>query len=182
MAFPFAFAQPAWHRISRFKEPWLGYLCISACPAAESEDELHAHGITHVYSLMSSARPDASTTALYRRRGIVHHHVHVEDDIWVDIIRVARRWYRTLDRERRQPGARILVHCHAGMSRSASFVLYHLMRSWNMQRSVAYAILSDARDVISPNPGFRQQLIAWNEARAHSQLLCAFEAVFKRHK
>lgn len=171
-----------WQRICRFSEPRLSYLCISGLEGAENEKQLRAHGITHVYSLLCERSAPSSLTELLGRLGIAHHYIQIDDSVNINIVRVARKWYRTLDRERRMPNACILVHCLAGISRSASFVLYHLMRSWSMKLSDAYRILYDARSVIDPNPGFRYQLKEWSETQQISQYLCGIEAHFKSHR
>jgi hypothetical protein len=78
---------------------------------------------------------------------------------------VCRRAYRKLDRDRRKQDARILVHCQAGISRSASFLIYHLMRSWEMTFDVAFRVVKQARKRINPNQGFRAQLRIWQMHR-----------------
>jgi len=52
----------------------------------------------------------------------------------------------------------VLVHCHAGMSRSASIVIYYLMRSQNLTYADAYALCKSKRKCIGPNTSFVQQL------------------------
>lgn len=54
----------------------------------------------------------------------------------------------------------VLVHCHAGISRSATLVAYFLMRrfGWSAERAVAF--VRSRRPVVRPNPGFAAQLRA----------------------
>ena len=59
----------------------------------------------------------------------------------------------------RDRGNSTLVHCAAGVSRSACIVLAHLMRSHNMTLKRAYNYLKLRRPVIRPNVGFFRQLI-----------------------
>jgi protein-tyrosine phosphatase len=58
----------------------------------------------------------------------------------------------------RKRGERVLVHCAAGISRSASIVIYILMRKYNCPYSAAYQFLKRRRPIIDPNPGFQLQL------------------------
>jgi predicted protein tyrosine phosphatase len=51
-------------------------------------------------------------------------------------------------------GERVLVHCHAGVSRSATVVLLYLMLRWAMPLDRALARLRLARPFVRPNPGF----------------------------
>ena len=55
-------------------------------------------------------------------------------------------------------GGQVLVHCFAGVSRSASVVIAYLMRYHNMTYSQACAHVRDRRPWINPNPGFVNQL------------------------
>ncbi len=51
-------------------------------------------------------------------------------------------------------GKRVLVHCYAGVSRSASAVIYYLMRVRGLRYDDALAIVRAARVQAFPNPGF----------------------------
>jgi len=55
-------------------------------------------------------------------------------------------------------GSRVLVHCAAGISRSASFVIAYLMKTnkWTFERSIDY--VQRKRPIIKPNTGFIKQL------------------------
>lgn len=52
----------------------------------------------------------------------------------------------------------VIVHCHAGRSRSASTVMYYLMKYQHMSLDQAYDYCQSCRPIISPNPGFMLQL------------------------
>jgi protein-tyrosine phosphatase len=59
----------------------------------------------------------------------------------------------------KQRGGRTLVHCAAGVSRSASICIAYLMKYHKMNLRDAYAHLKTCRQIIRPNPGFFRQLI-----------------------
>lgn len=52
----------------------------------------------------------------------------------------------------------ILVHCVQGKSRSASIVIYYLMKKYNYTYDRALELLRRKRSVVNPNKGFEQQL------------------------
>jgi protein-tyrosine phosphatase len=56
---------------------------------------------------------------------------------------------------------KILIHCHAGISRSATITLLYLICVQNMPLHVAYNYLKRKRRVIHPNNGFMKQLVDW---------------------
>lgn len=61
---------------------------------------------------------------------------------------------------REQP---VLVHCRAGVSRSASIILAYLIRYHNYNLHDAFFLTRSHRRQISPNIGFIEKLIEWEE-------------------
>jgi len=53
----------------------------------------------------------------------------------------------------------VLVHCAAGISRSASVIIYYLMTYHNMCYDHAYTYLKSVHPKTRPNTGYQQQLI-----------------------
>ncbi|XP_016934291.1 dual specificity protein phosphatase 19 [Drosophila suzukii] len=62
-----------------------------------------------------------------------------------------------IDEARRSQGC-VLVHCNAGVSRSASVVIGYLMQRRDMSYEDAYNLVKSWRPSIQPNAGFMQQL------------------------
>lgn len=58
----------------------------------------------------------------------------------------------------RKNNRKVFVHCAAGVSRSASFVIAYLMKSKLMPYLDAYALVKCKRPIIKPNSGFVKQL------------------------
>lgn len=56
-------------------------------------------------------------------------------------------------------GGNVLVHCYAGISRSATIVLAYLIYVNKMTIDDALYLLRSARSIVDPNPGFIDQLI-----------------------
>lgn len=57
-------------------------------------------------------------------------------------------------------GGTILIHCHAGISRSVSIVIYFLMKLKKLTYLQALTYIREHRPEVNPNPGFMQQLIS----------------------
>jgi protein-tyrosine phosphatase len=55
----------------------------------------------------------------------------------------------------------VLVHCHAGVSRSATLVIAYLMQEKRLTFDEAFSYASKFRPVIFPNQGFQKQLKEW---------------------
>lgn len=58
----------------------------------------------------------------------------------------------------RERNGRILVHCNAGVSRSATIAIGYLIREENMTFADAYKLVKSKRESIRPNDGFCAQL------------------------
>eukprot|EP01117_Protostelium_nocturnum_P018229 TRINITY_DN7590_c0_g1_i1.p1 TRINITY_DN7590_c0_g1~~TRINITY_DN7590_c0_g1_i1.p1 ORF type:complete len:269 (+),score=91.83 TRINITY_DN7590_c0_g1_i1:132-938(+) len=57
----------------------------------------------------------------------------------------------------------VIVHCAAGVSRSATVVLAYLMKNERMTLKDAYSFLKEKRSVIAPNSGFLAQLMEYEK-------------------
>lgn len=58
-------------------------------------------------------------------------------------------------------GGKVIVHCVAGVSRSASLCIAYLMKYQRMTLDQAYSHIKKRRPVIHPNVGFWKQLIEY---------------------
>ena len=74
-----------------------------------------------------------------------------------DIKKYFESSYKYIDEAIRNKG-NVLVHCHAGVSRSSSFVIAYIMKSQKKRYDIVLDIVKSKRNKINPNPGFIQQL------------------------
>jgi len=61
----------------------------------------------------------------------------------------------------RERGGRTLVHCMAGVSRSASLCIIYLVKHDRMTLLQAYHYVKAARPIIRPNVGFFRQMVEY---------------------
>ena len=64
---------------------------------------------------------------------------------------------------KKHPENNILVHCAAGVSRSASVVIYYLMKEYKWDFETCLNYTKERRPVVSLNPGYEQQLTEFYE-------------------
>lgn len=62
-----------------------------------------------------------------------------------------------IDKGRNSNGC-VLVHCNAGISRSAAIVMAYLIKKEGMSVNEAFSFLRSKRPATCPNPGFMIQL------------------------
>lgn len=69
--------------------------------------------------------------------------------------------YIKLTKTFKDRGGRTLVHCVAGVSRSATLCMIYLVKHERMTLRQAYHFVKSARPVVKPNVGFWKQMIEY---------------------
>ncbi|XP_076835458.1 protein phosphatase Slingshot homolog 2b isoform X2 [Brachyhypopomus gauderio] len=86
-----------------------------------------------------------------------YHNIRVYDEEATDLLAYWNDTYRFISRAKKA-GAKCLVHCKMGVSRSASTVIAYAMKEygWDLERAFDY--VKERRAVTKPNPSFMRQL------------------------
>lgn len=121
---------------------------------------LSANRIDAVLTLLSPAYyEDETDAALARQVGDRPHMTfRLHDDEDANISLYFDKGCKFIQRHR-DAGHNVLVHCHAGISRSVTMCLCYMVRvgaapDWR----TALGMVRDVRPIANPNPGFRAQL------------------------
>lgn len=123
---------------------WLGDLA-----ASENLPALDEHLITHILTIL-----DYQPTPVDQQR--TYFYIHADDFQSTDLLsREFDRAFDFLDQ-----GHQVLIHCRAGMSRSATIAAMYLMRKYSLTRDQALEQLREKRrhSPVMPNDGFLRQL------------------------
>ena len=89
-------------------------------------------------------------------------HISVHDIASEDLLSHLERVFAFVDFA--SPLTRTLVHCEAGISRSAAMTIMLLMKAKHIRASEAYDWVKARRPIVCPNSGFVKQIIALENA------------------
>jgi predicted protein tyrosine phosphatase len=115
------------------------------------EDELIKLGITHIFNISRNHYRDYKT--------LIEMKYKIEDHSDENILLILPNIIEKI-KDLNDNGSKIFVHCFAGVSRSATVVLYYLMFYHKYSLESAFRFLRSKRMGIQPNPGFIRQLIS----------------------
>lgn len=135
-------------------------LFLSDISTAESAATLSLLGITHVLSAMRGyvALPRAALPHLQWLQ------IPLDDLPFAELAAHLPTTTAFIENALADPRARVLVHCHAGVSRSTSVVCGYLISryGWTARQAVQY--IKMRRRVAEPNFGFMAQLHEYKES------------------
>lgn len=126
------------------------FLLLASQDAAHDMDTLRRYKVSHVLNVAYGVSNLFPEELLYRT-------VQILDLPETDILSFLEECSSFIDQARKQDGV-VLVHCNAGVSRSASIVIGYLMLREKLSFEDAYSQIKCARPSVRPNPGFYQQL------------------------
>ncbi|XP_018803673.1 PREDICTED: dual specificity protein phosphatase 18 [Bactrocera latifrons] len=143
------------------------YLCGAGVVMPMILDQLQVRFIINVAPELPDTPLSSVTKPLYLR---INAYDRPNTDLSVHFDEVA-----DMIEEVRQLGGKSLVHCVAGVSRSATLCLAYLMKYGGMSLRAAYLHVKAIRPQIRPNTGFFQQLRCYEEQLRGS---CSVQMVY----
>ncbi|KAI5118504.1 hypothetical protein M0805_004004 [Coniferiporia weirii] len=129
---------------------WIGNIY-----AAADHESLRAHNI---YSVLSAMRGSVSVHETF-----THFQIQLDDMEGADALAFFPQCISFIENELDQ-GRGVLVHCMAGMSRSATIVAAYLMYAQQLDAQAALEMVVKARPCTDPNAGFLAQLEVFYQA------------------
>ena len=86
------------------------------------------------------------------------------DNTSADLLSKFEISHQFLDNALSDPNSVVYVHCHMGISRSATIMISYLMKKYNLGFNEAHSKVKSFRQCIDPNLGFVGQLIDYERA------------------
>jgi protein-tyrosine phosphatase len=98
----------------------------------------------------------------YHETEFTYYRIPLVDNPNINIRQYFDETYKIID-EIITDNKKILIHCHAGISRSATIVIAYIMKKNKITMNEAYKIVQKGRPCISPNLGFCGQLMLYEK-------------------
>ena len=114
--------------------------------SATLKEALKEKGITHILMIgyyLNEIYPE----------DFIYMNIEIDDDEHEDIFKYFYFCINLIEKSNI-----VYVHCQAGMSRSASFVIAYVMFKFKYKLKEAFDYVEKRREIISPNEGFMMQL------------------------
>lgn len=128
-----------------------GALYLGNYEAASDVVLLRKHGIKAVLTVAADLRLNYPSN-----EGIIHEVIPALDMVSYDLSRHFSRCLEFIEKTRKETN--VLVHCLAGISRSATIVIAYLMKLNKIGFDQSFNFVKKRRKIIFPNPGFVRQL------------------------
>ena len=124
---------------------------LSGYMIASNKNELDKHNIKNIINC-------AKTLPNYFPDNFIYTNVPIDDTWGQQIEQYFDNTYNVIDTSVNN-NENILVHCHAGVSRSATIVIAYLMRKYNWDRDQALNFVRSKRSIVNPNNDFMKSLL-----------------------
>jgi len=137
-------------------------LFVGDLASALNNNAMKEQGITHILSVFNGSYEIFSGEFKYKI-------IHINDDPWVDIGKYFDESNVFIENALKDPSAKVMIHCHKGVSRSVTFLLAYMLfkrnESQQIPQNATYKTIKDILDdvkrhraIAEPNEGFIESL------------------------
>mmetsp|Transcript_10858 Transcript_10858/g.15394 ORF Transcript_10858/g.15394 Transcript_10858/m.15394 type:complete len:337 (-) Transcript_10858:35-1045(-) len=134
-----------------------GGLYLSGIIPALSLTVLKTLGITHIVDISKCGQSKRK----FEENGIQYCTIDLDDLKNCNIFQYFESATNFIETAIKSHNGNVLVHCYAGISRSATIIMAYLMKSTNSPLVNVYDHVHSCRDSVHPNLGFKRQLQLW---------------------
>ena len=113
---------------------------------------LDKHKITHIVNCTSEVPNYFEKKYRYLKLGL-------NDDLTEILFDLLEPSYRYINSVLSIPTTNVIIHCYMGKSRSASILIYYLMRKLKISYHDALKLVRSKRKIVQPNKWYEKQLL-----------------------
>lgn len=142
------------------------HIFLSNWNISQDFNKLEKNNIKTIITINTVYKPQ-SILDKYKENGITHHMIELDDNHNENIEKYFESTSNIIQKSCDKK-ENILVHCTAGISRSASIIIaYLIQKSYQIRKNeklvypVILKMVKKERPIIQPNPGFERQLLHW---------------------
>lgn len=135
----------------------LPHLCLGCRKVATCLPGLRESKVTRILNVTSTIPNHFQSLG-----GFTYKQIAVEDNLDVDLTQHLTGAFQFIE-EARACGEKVLVHCHAGRSRSVTIILAYLMKYYGHTLDSALEYVKQRKPDINPNLSFVGQLLSYEE-------------------
>lgn len=134
----------------------LDNIFIGSFAAAQNKDELKNNNITHILNAASIVKNFYPEEFVYLK---------LENLLDSPESDIKQYFHKCIDfiKDCISKGGKVLVHCHAGISRSSTLIISYMIKEKDFTFEDALVFCKNKRDKINPNTGFQKQLKEFEE-------------------
>ncbi|KAI0230981.1 Dual specificity protein phosphatase 12 [Lamellibrachia satsuma] len=125
-------------------------LYLGSMEDASNSAQLRKKGVTHILTV------DWKPISREWRESFEYQYISAMDEQEMDLLSRFEECIQFIADGRKIGG--VLVHCQAGLSRSATVVIAYIMKTMSLSFTEAFSLVSRQRPQIMPNDGFVEQL------------------------
>eukprot|EP01039_Chlorochromonas_danica_P002991 gene2991-3261_t len=148
----------------------LSYLFLGGRATAKSKSLLLHHNIKYILNCTPNRTADPETGCpnfFEKDSTFKYQRIPIFDNRAEEILNYMELAYLFIEEGRHY--GNVLVHCHKGISRSASFVMGYLMKKNDFTWEEALSFLQMSRPIVQPNESFLHQLKQYHPNRGMAQ-------------
>ena len=145
----------------------LSYLYLGGKNDAKDKDKLSKMKIKYILNCTPQRTddPESGCPNFYQKEKLfTYKRIAIFDNIGEDVLSHMTTAFNFIEEGKHY--GNVLVHCHKGISRSATFVIGYLMRKNEFTLEEALAHVQSCRPIVQPNSSFMEQLTKY---KPHSQ-------------
>jgi protein-tyrosine phosphatase len=132
-------------------------LYISDMHFAQNKEIISALSISAVINLA----PDVAKNAFELEPNFAYLTLYIQDNSTTDIAKYFAVTRNFIDKYINSRG--VLVHCAAGISRSATIIIAYVMKTLHLSFQSAFSFVQDRHPIADPNLNFLLQLMQYDE-------------------
>lgn len=138
---------------------------LGALHDAQNDELLDRLGITHILNCCKTDSRANDVTGRYEYLELM-----CDDNLQQSLDDKLGPAFKFIDSVMQRSGSKVLIHCYAGISRSAAITIAYMMYRMGMTYDESYKELKQKRSIVAPNINFISQLMKYDDERKQQKM------------